>query len=280
MEKVEEKSRMTENMKICLVNSDTAWKNPQKNSEDMENLIQNALEIDSEIQTIVFPELNLTGFVIEEDNINLAEDSGGVLISFVKEIAQKYKINVLASFIEKNPKGKPFNSLVAIDKKGTLLATYHKNHLFTQSKEPQVYSRGTSLVVCKIDGWKCGLSICFDIRFPRLYETYKKAGVECVFVVANWLDGRNKPEIFDFMVKARAHENQFFVAAVNRSGKDPNASYTGSAVVANPYGEDISVTKSDIFHIATLNKDTISKIEKELPLKESFREKYAIENYE
>ena len=49
MEKVEEKSRMTENMKICLVNSDTAWKNPQKNSEDMENLIQNALEIESEI---------------------------------------------------------------------------------------------------------------------------------------------------------------------------------------------------------------------------------------
>jgi predicted amidohydrolase len=97
-----------------------------------------------------------------------------------------------------------------------------------------VFTPGEKLVTFELEGWKCGLSTCFDIRFPRLFETYKKVGVACMFAGFNWVEGRNKAAIMEHLVKARAHENQYFFAAVDRSGTDPNTSYYGTNIIANP----------------------------------------------
>jgi predicted amidohydrolase len=61
------------NMNICLINFDAIWKDKQKNIEKKEELIKRALELNSKTQLIVFPELSLTGYILDEDSIKLAE---------------------------------------------------------------------------------------------------------------------------------------------------------------------------------------------------------------
>ena len=81
----------------------------------------------------------------------------------------------MAGFIQKNGDYKPFNSAMVVSKNGELITTYSKNHLFSQCPEPVMYSVSHKLELFELEGWKCGIFICFDNRYPRLFEAYKKA---------------------------------------------------------------------------------------------------------
>ena len=262
-------------MNIATVASDTVWKDPQKNIQQTEKHIKEVLQLFPKTQVILFPEISLAGFVVDSSNEDVAEDMDGFCVTEIKRIARIYKVALICGIIEKNPKGKPYNTQFVISKEGELLASYRKNHLYTQSAEPEVYSPGTKLVVFELEGWKCGISTCFDIRFPRLYETYNKAGVEVMFAGFNWVKGRNKPAIFENLVNARATENQYFFAAVDRNGTDPNTTYYGRSVIANPYAEDIALKKG-IYTYAEISKEDIKNLAKQLPLDKSFKVRYQV----
>lgn len=263
-------------MNITTVASETIWKDIQKNIEQTEHHVQEVLRLFPNTQVILFPEISLAGFIVDPSNQDVAETMDGYAVTEIKRIAQKYHVALICGMVEKNPEGKPFNTQFVISKNGELLAKYRKNHLFTEGAEPKVFTPGETLVVFDLEGWKCGLSTCFDIRFPRLFENYKKAGVECMFAGFNWVEGRNKPAIMENLVKARAHENQYFFAAVDRTGSDPNTSYYGTNIIVNPYAEDIAKHKG-IYGYAELSKDDILTISDTLPLSGSFKENYHIE---
>lgn len=194
-------------------------------------------------------------------------------IERLKQIAQKHQVALICGMVEANPDGKPYNTQFVISKEGELIASYHKNHLFTESAELEVYTPGEELVTFELEGWLCGLSTCFDIRFPRLFEAYKKAGVECMFAGFNWVAGRNKPAIMEHLVKARAHENQYFFAAVDRTGTDPNTSYYATAIIANPYAEDVAKHEG-MYAYAEIDKQDITDLSKSLPLQDSYKSEY------
>jgi len=263
-------------MKIATVAFDTAWKNPPANIKQTEKHVAAVMKRWPKTQVILFPEISLMGFVVDPSNAEIAEPLNGKSMTEIKRIARKFHVALVCSMIEENPGGvKPFNSTFAVSGKGELLAVYHKNHLFTESAEPEVFSPGAELAVFELDGWRCGLSTCFDIRFPRLFEAYKKAGVELMLSPFNWVHGRNKPTIMEHLVKARAHENQFFFAAVDRTGSDPNTSYYGTSIISNPYCEDNS-ERDGIYSYAEISKDDIANLAKALPLDASFKERYKV----
>ena len=89
-------------MKICLINFDAAWKDKQKNLEKKEELIEKALEKQPDTSLIVFPEMSLTGYILDKDIYNLAEDVDGPSIQAVKALAVKHSVNLIFGFIEKN----------------------------------------------------------------------------------------------------------------------------------------------------------------------------------
>jgi nitrilase len=206
----------------------------------------------------------------------LSETDTWKSIEKVKGLAKKYNVAIMFGFIEKNWENKPFNTTIVIDNKWEILAKYRKNHLFTQSIEPNIYSAWDSLEVFEFKWVKCWLSICFDIRYPRLYETYKKAWVECIITPYAWVDWRNKKEIFMSLSKARSAENQLFMVWVDNIWKDINNSYAWNAIVSNPYGEDIKNTKENVFHFAEIDTSEIKNIESIIPLSGSFKDKYNI----
>lgn len=264
-------------MKIATVASDTVWKDLHKNIELTHHHVAKVKQLYPNVEVILFPEISLAGFIVDPSNADVAEPLSGATIQSIQDIAKDFGVALICGFVEKNPGGKPFNTQFVISKEGKLIAYYRKNHLFTQSAEPDVYSAGSELATFELEGWKCGLSTCFDIRFPRLFEAYKKAGVEVMFSGFNWVEGRNKPEIMESLVKTRAHENQYFMVAVDRSGSDPNTSFYGKSVIANPFAEDVA-EHNDIYSYAELNKEDIANIGKLLPLAGSFKSEYKMKS--
>lgn len=262
-------------MKVATVASDTAWKDVSKNVELAHHHVSKVKQLYPDVDVILFPEISLAGFIVDSSNADVAESLDSNAVQNIKEIAIENKVALICGLVEENPGGKPFNTQFVISKDGELIASYRKNHLFTQSAEPDVYSAGAELVTFELKGWKCGLSTCFDIRFPRLFEAYKKAGVEVVFSGFNWVEGRNKPEIMESLVKARSHENQYFMVTVDRSGSDPNTNYYGKSVITNPFAEEVA-NRNDIYSYAELNKDDIVSLGNILPLTGSYRFEYNV----
>ena len=263
-------------MNIALVAAETIWKDVAANIDLVEKHAQTVKQRFPATQVMLFPEISLAGFIVDEGNQDVALSLQGSEIERLKDIAQRYETALICGMVEANPNGKPYNTQFVISKDGELIAHYRKNHLFTESAEPDVYTPGDSLVMFELEGWRCGLSTCFDIRFPRLFEVYKKAGVECMFAGFNWVAGRNKPAIMEHLVKARAHENQYFFAAVDRTGSDPNTSYSATAVIANPYAEDVA-THDGIYAYAEIDKQDIANIARSLPLAGSFKSEYTFD---
>jgi omega-amidase len=262
-------------MKVATVAHDTVWEDIEANIVAIDKHVAKVLLNQPDTNIILFPEISLAGVVEDVSNQDLALSVEEVCAKLAP-ITQKHSVAIICGFIEKNGSDKPFNSIIAVSKEGKLLASYSKNHLFTQSSESDFYTPGDKLAIFELGGWKCGLSICFDVRFPRLYATYKSAGVECIFIANNWVEGRNKPAILEHLVKARAHENQYFVVAVDRTGSDPTTNFcNGVTVISNPYAEDIA-TKDGIYSYATLDKEEIESISKMLPLADSFKVEYNI----
>lgn len=261
---------------IATVATETVWKDPSQNIQNTETHITKVLELFPHTQVVLFPEINLMGYVLDESNQDLAEPLDGTTITAIKRIAKQYNVAIIASIIQNNLNGQPYNTAVVIDNHGQVIASYNKNHLFTESAEPEFYTTGTELSTFELGDWKCGLSICFDIRYPRLFEAYRKAGVECIFAPFNWIAGRNKPGIFETMVKARAHENQYYMVAVDRSGSDPNNEYYGVSMIANPYAEDIS-ERNGIYSAGVLDKTDIQMLREALPLEGGFKKNYIID---
>ncbi|MGE4350660.1 MAG: carbon-nitrogen hydrolase family protein [Bdellovibrionales bacterium] len=260
---------------VATVAMDPVWADKGKNSELTRQHVRRVLELYPQTQIILFPEMSLTGYILDDRNQEMAEPLNGPTVQAVQEIAQEYKVSIVASMIGQG-EPKPANTTFVIDADGKFLASYNKNHLYMESAEPKLYSPGTTLATFSVSDWKCGLSTCFDIRYPRLFEAYRKSGVDCMFSPFNWVQGRNKAGLFDCLIKARAHENQFFFVAVDRKGSDPNASYHGLSLVVNPYGEDIAQREDDLYAFAELDKAEILKLRSALPLRESFKEKYRV----
>lgn len=253
---------------------DIVWKNKENNLLFIEKHIQKIKSLVSEIDTIVFPELSCIGYVLDETISDFSENINGYCVSMTQQLAAQYGVNIISGFLEKNSTDRPYNTTFVVNKQGELVGKYRKNHLYSESKEINLYSRGEGVSLFDLDGWKCGMGICMDMRYPRLFETLANAGAELIFIPANWTKGENKFEMLKSYIQVRAGENQVYCASVDRIGKDPYFEYTGSWMLSDPIGVDITTTYDDIYHIGEAKKERIDEIRKKLPLKDSYREIY------
>lgn len=251
-------------MKISLFQFSPVWENKNHNMQK----ILSSLKKKSEFGDIlVFPEMTLTGFSMNASL--LAEKMCDYTIAFFSAIASKYKADVFAGFIEKD-RTDYYNTLFHIDSKGNLKAKYRKIHPFSYSKENKFYKAGDQVVITKVKGWKIGLSICYDLRFPELFRFYAKEKVDLILNIANWPDSRI--EHWRALLKARAIENQCYVAAVNRVGKDLKLNYNGYSSVFDPLGKEIVSRKNiEIILTADLDKKFLEEIRRELPFLNDIR---------
>ena len=128
-----------------------------------------------------------------------------------------------------------YNTAYVFDRQGARLAAYDKTHLFTPMGEHEHYAAGDHLTTFSLDGHKCGLLICYDLRFPELFRTLALQGVELLLLPAQWPAARRYH--WETLTAARAIENQFFLAACNSCGTAGKTVFGGASRILGPRGE-------------------------------------------
>jgi predicted amidohydrolase len=113
---------------------------------------------------------------------------------------------------------KPHNSLYVIDPAGAIVDRYDKR--FCTTGDLKYYSPGDHFVTFEVNGVRCGLLICYDIRFPELYREYSKLGVQLMFhsfYNARQKEGSIHPKIMPPTAQAYAGVNHMFISLNNSS---------------------------------------------------------------
>lgn len=251
-------------MRVAVVSLDSVWEDKQANLEQIECIVQS---LSQKAEYVVFPEMSLTGFSVS--NLTLAEDfENSNSIRTIQKMAKEHQLNIVFGLmISKDDK--KYNSCIAVNNKGEIAGNYEKTHLFSYSGEDSLITGGTELKSIDWEGgW--GLSICFDLRFPELYQELSKENL-ILLNIANW--PKTRIAHWRTLLNARAIENQSFMIGVNRTGVDGNGlEYEESSCIFSPIGEKLEPFEiSEVVKIFDLNLDEAIKYRKSFPIKKDRR---------
>ena len=194
--------------------------NFQDNLEHLKELINSC----EENSVILAPELALSGFAY--DNMEEASQFSIKAIEEIKELSINKTIAL--TFITKN-ENKFFNTLYIFHNQN-IIHTQSKVQLFPLGNELEYFSAGNEedIKIIEINGLKIATLICFELRFPKLWEKIK--GADIILNPAMW--GIKRKDHYETISKSLALVNQCFVIACNSA--DDNMA-KGSAII-NPFG--------------------------------------------
>ena len=130
--------------------------------------------------------------------------------------------------------GRVFNTFALFDARGETRAVYRKVHLFQLMGEQRWLTPGDCVVVAGLDWGKAGLAICYDLRFPELFRRCALEGASLLLVPAAWPKARVAH--WQTLLRARAIENQYFVAGCNCVGAAKRETFGGRSAVVDPGG--------------------------------------------
>jgi predicted amidohydrolase len=189
----------------------------------------------------VFPEATQVRF--GSDLRAAAEAVDGPFGRELSEMAHKEHVALVAGVFEPAPDGRVFNTAVAYDAAGRLVAAYRKIHLFDSlgQTESDLVAAGSVPVVVDLAGLRIGILTCYDIRFPELARALVDQGAQLLVVPAAWAAGPLKEEHWATLVRARAIENTVWVAAAGQV-PDPSSPPTraptgiGRSMLVDPMG--------------------------------------------
>jgi predicted amidohydrolase len=242
------------------------------NLERMETLVARAAATGADV--VVLPEkwngIGAPGFLRE-----IAEPlEGGETFAAMGEWAGRHGITLVGGSIAERREGreKLSNTCAVFDAQGDLAAVYRKIHMFDVDVGGQVYREseaeepGEGPVTCEAEAWSVGLTLCYDLRFPELYRILALEGAELVTVPAAFTLYTGKDH-WELLLRARAVENQCYVAAANQWGShgDGKAAY-GRTSIVDPWGVILAqAADEDAVVFAELDRAHLARIRASLP---------------
>ena len=170
--------------------------------------------------------------------------------------------------------GRLANRGLLIDDAGEIRARYDKIHLFDVDlptgeswRESAVYGAGEAAVA--VDGTpagRLGLTICYDLRFPALFERLSEAGAEIIAVPAAFTVPTGRAH-WEVLLRARAIEAQAFVVAAAQSGRHEDGRETyGHSLVVCPWGEVLLDMGSDVgVGFAEIDLERVADVRQRIP---------------
>ena len=176
----------------------------------------------------------------------ISEEADDAVLAACRSAAREHAIWVhLGSLAVRSADGKIANRAFVIDDKGEIRARYDKIHLFDVDlpsgeswRESAVYSAGEgAVVVDQTPVGKLGLTICYDLRFPALFERLAEAGAEVIAIPAAFTVPTGNAH-WHVLMRARAIEAGLFVVAAAQVGQHEDGRATfGHSLVVDPWGE-------------------------------------------
>ena len=220
-------------MKISCIQMDMRLGEVDYNFAHAEELVRRAVE-SGRPDTVVLPETWNTGF-FPQDLTACADRDGARTKAVFSALARELSVNIVCGSVANKRTEGFFNTAYVFDRTGEAVAEYDKTHLFTPSGEHESFQCGWHTCRFTLDGKSCGLIICYDIRFPELVRTMTLEGVDLLFAVAQWPEKRTMH--LETLARARAIENQMFLALCNSVGTAGETRCGGHSAVIDPWGE-------------------------------------------
>lgn len=221
-------------LKVSLLQMSVIPGDPAANRKKAVEMIKQALKARTKPDILVLPEMWTTAYQLGDIEKTCDQD-GMPTNQLIAAEAKEDKVNIVAGSYASMQGRKVFNTAYVFDRKGNNIAKYQKIHLFKLMDEHKYISSGNNLSTFKLDGIKCGIIICYDLRFPELTRKLALEGIKILFVPAQWPGARL--EHWVTLLKARAIENQIFIIAVNRAGVSLEDEFLGGSMVISPWGE-------------------------------------------
>lgn len=255
-------------MKVTCVQMNMLLSQPEENFAHAEQLVRQAAENKPDV--IVLPETWNTGFFPKNDLPSLCDNEGKRTKAVLGSLARELGLNIVAGSVSDLRGGKIYNTAYIFNRNGGLAASYDKTHLFSPMGEHESYEKGGRLCRFELDGVKCGIIICYDIRFPELVRSLALEGMDVLFAVSQWPAARNSH--LQTLAAARAIENQVFLACCNSCGVAESTVYGGGSVLLDPLGQVLAHAgdKEEIIS-AEFDIGTIQQIRGSIPVFEDRR---------
>ena len=180
----------------------------------------------------------------DEDNPDIARAS---------EIADAHNVYLhLGSLAVALPDGRFANRSILFGPDGRQIARYDKIHLFDATlpglrdyRESATYKGGEEAVLADVDGVSLGMAICYDVRFPALFNTLAKAGAQLLSVPAAFTVPTGEAH-WEVLLRARAIETGSYVIAAAQGGRHENGRATyGHSMIIDPWGKVIAAIDGD-----------------------------------
>jgi predicted amidohydrolase len=260
-------------MRLALAQLEIEAAAVEANCERAESAIAEAADRGADL--VALPEIFNVGYFAFDAYQRAAEPIEGPTLERIADAAREHDVGVLAGSIVEDlaetesvptPAEEGLaNTSVLFDRDGNRLAFYRKHHLFGyESAEAQMLVPGERLGIGEFEGATVGMTTCYDLRFPELYREIAAEGADLILVPSAWPYPR--VEHWKLLPRARAVENQLFVATVNGSGDFEDASLLGRSTAYDPWGTTLASTDDDPDLVVTdVDLGRVEEIREEFP---------------
>jgi deaminated glutathione amidase len=235
---------------------------PERNVATLREMVREAASLGA--QYVQTPEM--TGMV-ERDRAalfsKLKPEQSDLVVAAARELALAHRIHLhIGSTAILLPDGKVANRAFLFAPNGDIVATYDKVHMFDVDldkgeswRESATYAPGTRAVVADLPFGKLGFAVCYDLRFPQLFQAEANAGAEILTAPAAFTKQTGEAH-WHALLRARAIENGVFVIAAAQSGLHEDGRETfGHTMIVNPWGEIVAEALSQDPQIVTARID-------------------------
>ena len=187
-------------------------------------------------------------------------ENKNVSLQYLRETARSKSIFILIGSLPIKLNDKLVNRSFLVGPDGDILYKYDKIHLYDVNlpggeiyRESDTYLSGNKAIIAKItkNQIKIGMTICYDVRFPNLYQDLAINGAEIIFVPSAFSNVTG-PVHWHTLLKARAIETGSFIIAPAQTGNHQCGRISfGHSLIISPWGEILKDAKKKVGIIHT-----------------------------
>lgn len=240
----------------------TTKRSYKDNASDIHNMVYQAYKMDAEF--IFLPET--CNFMESRRKIQFQQaeyEQNDKSLEDFRNLAIKYSVWLsVGSLVIKSDENYLANRSFVIDNNGIIVARYDKIHMFDVNlgqnqiyRESSIFKPGTKIVIARTPWGRLGMTICYDLRFPYIFQSMAKLGADFIAIPSAFthLTGEAHWEV---LLRARAIETGSFTIASAQTGNHENGRRTyGHSLVVDPWG-NVLANSGQSLGVTIINVDT------------------------
>jgi len=247
-------------IKAALVVQNCIAGNFKKNLESSSHFISLASKKGAKI--IIFPEMNLTGYVAGPGIMSICRPIDGDMVNLFSNMANDFKITILIGLAEKTPNNKIYASHLVFCQDRPF-EKYRKIH--TAPFEKKYFTAGNKIAIFKSYGLKFGIQLCYDAHFPELTLAMALKQADIIFIPHASPRGSSQEKYDSWIrhLRARAFDNGLYIAACNQTGDNTKGLFfPGISILIGPDGNILnkSIDETEGLHIINIEKTVLDRV--------------------